>query len=200
MGCAMTLNSDTAKWYTGAFIAASVLALSGAGFFAYLVWESHASRIWPHAPGTVIASYSERTCGGYRTIHIWEAKIVYRYRVNGLTHEAARVGGQRIYCDSNRGTVDSWLQTHYPVGKAVDVFYNASRPDSAFLHPGHIAGIDIVMICALLVMSGLMAVGGRIALRLQARGPASPAISGTPSRRRTAHFTFKVSVGGKRRK
>jgi hypothetical protein len=170
----MALNSDNAKRYAGVFFAGFVLSLSGAGFFCYLVWQSYDSRYWLHAPGTIIASFSERTCGGYRTIRTWEAKIVYRYRVDGLDHEAARVGSQSSYCDRNRVNVDSWLQSHYPVGKSIDVYYDPSRPDSAFLHPGRIATIDIVMIFALLLICGLMAAGGRISLRLHARRFGAP--------------------------
>jgi len=165
----MTLNSDNAKRYAGMFFAGCVFSLSGAGFFSYLVWQSYDSRYWLQAPGTIIASYSERTCGGYRTIRTWEAKIVYRYRVDGLAHEATRVGSQSSYCDGNRVNVDSWLQNHYPVGEAVEVYYDPSGPDSAFLHPGRIATIDVVMTFALLLISGLMAAGGQLSLRLRAR-------------------------------
>jgi hypothetical protein len=196
----MTLNSDNAKWYASGFFAALIVALSGAGFFSYLVWESYDSRYWPHSPGTIVASFSERTCGGYRTTRTWEAKIVYRYPVAGLAHQASRVTSLKSYCDKNRSNVDSWLQNHYPIGQAVDVYYNASRPDSAFLRPGHVATSDVVMIFALLLISGLMAVGGWMSLRLCARRSDATTISGTSSRRRIAQFTFKLSVGGKRRK
>ena len=166
----MALNLHNAKRYAIGFCATALLTLAGAGLFCFAAWESYDSRAWPHVPGTVVASFSERSCGGYRQLPAWGAKIVYRYFVDGRPYEANRVGSySRIYCDSSRNDVNDWLTNNYPVGKAVEVYYDPSTPEAAFLHSGQIASLDIVMIFALLGISGLMALGAWMALRLHAR-------------------------------
>ena len=186
----MSLNRGNARWYAVGFFAMSFLTLSGAVYFTFLAWESHDSGDWPHVPGSIISSYSEHTCGMGKGGHTWEAKIVYRYVVDGLAHEARRVGNYSMYCESDRQGVNAWLKSHYPAGKSVEVYYNPSNPDATFLHPGQVATMDIAMIVAQLLMSGLMGWGGRMALNLLAANPGDMSIA-----RQTMRFKFKVSVG-----
>ena len=107
----MSLNRANAKGYAIAFFAASLLMFSGAAFFGLELRESHASGGWPHVPSWVIANFAERTCGSKTPS--WEAKIVYRYTVDGVAREAGRVGNYPLYCDSEREVALRWLKNHY---------------------------------------------------------------------------------------
>lgn len=131
--------------YATAFFFASLFMLGGTIFFAYEVWESQSSAAWPSTSGVIVSSFTEKTCGGARTTHSREAKIRYEYRVDGRAYTGNRVSNMRIYCDRNRGDADAWLQNHFPRGKQVDVYYNPSDPDAAFLHPGVVSKIDVAM-------------------------------------------------------
>src|SRR6266581_3514485 len=95
----MILNASNAKRYGLAFLAFAALMFCGAVLFAFSSWETYSSRDWPSVPGTMVASYTEHTCGGYRQVNSWEAKILYRYSVGGLLLWAGRMsfraGGTR---------------------------------------------------------------------------------------------------------
>lgn len=153
------LRSD-AKWRALFLFSISVITLSMAAYFLSVYWESIQSRDWPHVRGSVVKNYTTRTCGNNKTGKSWEARVVYRYVVDGYVHEAERVGNAPALCDDNRLQVEAWLDMHYPVGKAVDVYYNPARRNAAFLRPGDVGPIDAVMISAALLFSALMAFAG----------------------------------------
>lgn len=171
--------------YGIAFVLAALFMLGGAAFFAEMVWESHASAAWPHVPGVIVSSYTDRTCGGARTTLRWEAKVVYEYRVEGRSYQSGRVSNMRVYCDRDRQATLAWLKAHFPVGGPVEVYYNAADPQSAFLHPGVVSKIDVAMIFALLVVSALMALGAFLSFRRQSPAPA-------PLARRSVRLSFRI--------
>ncbi|MGZ5036502.1 MAG: DUF3592 domain-containing protein [Usitatibacter sp.] len=142
----------------------SLLMLGLAGYFLWVLSESLESRGWPHVQGSIVKSYSTRTCGTSKT-GSWEARIVYRYVVEGKAHQAERLGSTMILCRDNRSDVERWLEAHYPVDKAVEVYYNGANPDAAFLEPGDVGVIDVIMISAALILSALMAFLGWRSLR-----------------------------------
>ena len=136
----------------------ALLTLSIAVYFLSASWESVESRGGPHVHGSVIKNYTTRTCGSNKTGKSWEARVVYRYIVDGSIHEAERVGNTPILCDDNRNEVKAWLDMHYPIGKAVEVYYSRANHNAAFLQPGDVRVIDFIMILAALIFSALMAV------------------------------------------
>ena len=159
----MALNARNAKWYALGFGALSVFMLAGSALFLSGILEERASLEWPRTPGSVIASYSERTCGGYRTSHRWEARIIYQYRVAGVDHRGHRSAGTSMYCSSDREDVTKWLAANYPIGKTVEVYFDPADPDAAFLHPGVVNIIEEVMVFACAIISIMMAWGAVIA-------------------------------------
>jgi Protein of unknown function (DUF3592) len=168
----IAINRHNARWYAISFFSMSWLLLFLAGYFSYVAWERYDSSNWPRVPGSVTRSYSTLTCGSNRSFKSWEARIDYRYVVDGTAHEASRVAGYSILCDGDRNEVIGWLNAHYPVGKRVEVFYNPSDPDAAFLEVAPVRAFDIAMILAALVISGLMAYGGWTSLKVRNAGPA----------------------------
>lgn len=151
--------------YVASFFFASLVMLAGAIFFGVETWESHASASWPHVPGIITGTTTERTCSSGRGSSRWEAKIAYQYSVNGQQFRGYRSTNMRLYCDSRREDVVGWLANHYPVGKPVDVYYNPSAPDASFLRPGVVSTFEVVMVFGALAVSVLMALGGWLSLR-----------------------------------
>ncbi len=164
----MAINRDNARWYAILFLSISLVMLFLAGYFSYLAWERFDSRGWPRVPGSITGNYSTLTCLSSKSGRGWEARIVYRYVVDGSAHEAGRVSGDSILCGDDRREVHGWLNANYPVGKRVEVFYNPSDPDAAFLEPGQVRVSDVAMVLAALIMSGLMALGVWASLRVRA--------------------------------
>ena len=70
-----------------------------------------------------------------------------------------------MYCNSEREAVTKWLATNYPIGKIVDVYFDSSDPDAAFLHPGVVNIIEVVMVFACAIVSMMMAWGVVLARR-----------------------------------
>jgi hypothetical protein len=180
----MAINRENARWSAILFLSISLLMLFLAGYFSYLAWEKFDSRGWPSVPGWVVRNYSTLTCGSSKSGRSWEARIVYRYVVDGTTHEAGRVAGDSILCDDNRREVHSWLYSHYPAGKRVEVFYNPWYPDAAFLERGQVRVSDIAIVLAALVMSGLMALGAWTSQRVRAGKSPLPSWPGATRGRR----------------
>jgi hypothetical protein len=191
----MAMNSRNAKWYALAFGLFSMIMLAGSLYFLFRIFEDKASTEWPHTLGTITESYSERTCGFSRSGHTWEAHISYRYTVNGSQHQGHRVADSPIYCDSNRGVVLRWLKTNYPLGKQVQVYFNPSDHDAAFLHPGIVNIIDIVMVCVYAIMSALMAYGVLVARKVRA----SALVSSGATSRSKERYAFSIVFRRKRR-
>ena len=181
----MILNASNAKRYGLAFLAFAALMFCGAVLFAFSSWETYSSRDWPSVPGTIVASYTEHTCGGYRQVNSWETKILYRYSVGGRPYEGSRVSVLRRFCDSDKEIVQRWLGQNYPAGKAVDVFYNPADPGAAFLHPGVVSKMELFMIAVLVAIGGLLLWAGRMSFRA----------GGT---RYTARIGFRFSYRSKR--
>jgi hypothetical protein len=142
--------------------------LAGSLLFLHGILEERASLEWPHTPGTIIASFSERTCGSSKTFRTWEARIVYVYTVAGIEHRGQRVAGTPMYCDRERDGVTNWLERNYPAGKQVDVYFDPADPDAAFLHPGVVNVIESVMVFACAIVSAVMGYGARLALKARA--------------------------------
>ena len=139
--------------------------LGGAVFFGIDTWESRSSAAWPHVSGVITSTSAEKTCGSGRGSNRWEAKIAYQYTVNGANYRGHRSTNMRLYCDTRREDVVAWVSGRYPVGKAVDVYYNPSDPEASFLRPGVVSTFEMVMVFACLVVSALMALGGWLSLR-----------------------------------
>jgi hypothetical protein len=120
----------------------SLLFLAAAIMFCLKVWEDHASGSWPRVPGTVVRSYTDHLCPGRN--QRWAVRIVYRYVVDGQTHDAKRVGNSDpVYCDVEREKAARWLLDRYPAGKPVEVSYNPADPGAAYLEPGQVAYMDV---------------------------------------------------------
>ena len=91
---------------------------------------AEASRSWPTAEGTVVASEVVVTRGKGKT---YTAQVRYSYQVGGAPY-----GSDRIQFGSS-GTdqkVANATVADHPVGKRVKVYYNPGKPAQAVLVPG----------------------------------------------------------------
>ena len=87
---------------------------------------------FPKAKGRITASEVESTPGEKETIY--QPKIVYQYRVHDQDYEGSHVRFDEVSSDrpsEARKAVDA-----YPVGRTVDVFYDASDPSRSALEVG----------------------------------------------------------------
>jgi len=159
----VTTVSTPSMWVIGA-----PFALVG----AVLLWialrafgRDRAIKSWPRADGVILSSeitastqqYTDRY-GYWRT---WEActpKVRYRYTANANTIESKEFEGSRITrvsVTSDRGRTQL-LINRYPVGQAVQVYYDPKDPASSVLQlQTSIAGVIIGGMGMLFLLLGL---------------------------------------------
>ena len=116
-----------------------IFIAAGAGV-AYAGWlglaKAWASKGWPTAPGTVVASSVERQENrrSGRTSVTYHAGIRYQFQVGGTTFDGNRVAYGDYGSSSAshaRGIVD-----RYPMGRSVTVHYKPGGPEECLLDPG----------------------------------------------------------------
>jgi hypothetical protein len=119
--------------------------------------RADASKKWPRAPGTVIASVLEKLPG-----HRWRYRAVlqYSYRVAGKDYQASS-----IFWGGNEGRekhMTSVVET-YPAGSNVRVFYDPKNPTEAVLDPiQNTASRQLVLYALAMVTLGLFTVTGGV--------------------------------------
>ena len=119
--------------------------------------RADASKKWPRAPGTVIASALEKS-PQHRRRYI--AALQYRYRVGGKDYEATRVfwGGN----EGREKHMASVVET-YPAGSSVRVFYDPKNPAEAVLDPiQHTGSRQLVLYALAMITLGLFTVTGGV--------------------------------------
>lgn len=91
------------------------------------------ARSWPTARGEIISSGMSSSVVP-DSPDMYRPEIVYRYDVAGKTHTADRI---RFAIDSSysRSQVEQ-IADRYPVGQAVEVYYEPADPSRACLQPG----------------------------------------------------------------
>lgn len=94
---------------------------------------SNTSKNWPSVPGEVIKSEVETHRSDGETHYLPD--IVYTYAVDGKTYTSSKITVGDPPLDSNISPAKR-AQAEYPVGKAVDVYYDPEVPSSSALKPG----------------------------------------------------------------
>ncbi|SKA97309.1 Protein of unknown function [Prosthecobacter debontii] len=116
---------------------ALLVTLAICGTMVWFGWtgfsKSKASENWPTAPGVISSSrvveHTKRSSG--TTNKKFEAKIHYRYEVNGQSYQSDQV----TFMDgrfNTRSSAES-LANQFPTGLEVKVFYNPEAPAEAVL-------------------------------------------------------------------
>ncbi|MFY9759957.1 MAG: DUF3592 domain-containing protein [Xanthobacteraceae bacterium] len=119
--------------------------------------RADASKKWPRASGTVIASVLEKA-----PEHRWRYRAVlqYSYRVGGKNYQASR-----IFWGGNEGRekhMASVVET-YPAGGKVRVFYDPENPAEAVLDPiQHTGSRQVALYALAMITLGLFTVTGGI--------------------------------------
>jgi hypothetical protein len=113
-----------------------------AGLFLFLydiqgVCQGYRSTTWPTTSGEIIASRIETTSvkRGSRHSHYYHSPlIVYSYKVEGVHYSGNRIEpGRQV--SGHRQYVENIVEA-YPIGTAVNVYYNPDAPTLSFLKPG----------------------------------------------------------------
>ncbi len=119
--------------------------------------RADASKKWPRAAGTVIASALEKSAEHRRR---YIAALQYRYRVGGKDYQ-----GSRVFWGGNEGRekhMASVVET-YPAGTNVRVFYDPNNPAEAVLDPiQHTASRQLVLYALAMITLGLFTVTGGV--------------------------------------
>lgn len=137
-----------------------------AAVFAARAWrgtrQAIAARTWTKTLGQVISSgvvkelvrLRNRPGLGYRMAPYFEARVVYEYRVNGVTYQSDRQQfGERTLSSDVRD--EEARAAQFPPGRVVVVYYNPANPAEAALdpRPGAASVIYWVMAGLMLIMA-----------------------------------------------
>jgi hypothetical protein len=123
----------------------AVFFLIGAGLSWWgwtIVRNARASAAWPTTQGQITASEIEHSRDSEGD-DSYTPRVTYTYQVNGLSYESYMIKyGETSY--GNEGTALEIL-SRYPVGQAVNVYYDPTNPDRAVLEPGVSGGSYILL-------------------------------------------------------
>jgi len=112
------------------FILGLLLVFSLAALPQYL--RAKKSAQWPSVPGVITTSYMRS--GLCKGAPCFQGEIGYRYRVGSADYHGSSLSLGREHW----GAQEPWQRVldQYPVGKAVNVYYDPGRPATAILEPG----------------------------------------------------------------
>lgn len=109
--------------------------LGGTLLLAYMAYERREaarSADWPSTVGEVIHSKPQSFSTSYFTTH--DARITYRYWVDGRKYVSSRVTPETLGFGSRREAVE--VVERFPAGGPVKVYYDPKKPGRAVLLPG----------------------------------------------------------------
>ncbi len=179
-------------------------------FFAFIVTvklrQVRAASRWPSAPGEIVSAHA--SAGEVTTHHAtyYEnedkterrnfARITYRYKVAGKQYTCSRLSvGEDLGNDDVEGKLK-----RYPVGRAVEVFYNPADPGKAVLERNLPEGCAKAGMIALALVIGIIAFFGygldyavkRIAPHINDPSHASAVVFAATFSFLCAYFTFAL--------
>lgn len=157
-----------ALFFAAVATAGSVIAVAGLVTIALglrRMASARASMGWPSVKGTVLDARIDTEAPDPaaeddepRQATTFKPVIEYRFVVNGVTYEGARLAPDEL--DSGDRSVASDIVRAFPTGSPVDVFYDPTNPERAVLRPG-ISGASMIFpsVGVGLVVLGLSMVG-----------------------------------------
>jgi hypothetical protein len=115
-------------------IICTVLPFMAIGWYIYRQWKrskavQEQSQVWPSTAGIVIKSRVEVSGGESTSV---TPRIVYEYGVGGRTYQNDKLRPGDIYLSISSGNAYDVVD-RYPVGLAVEVFYNPANPAESAL-------------------------------------------------------------------
>jgi hypothetical protein len=95
---------------------------------------------WPTTKGVI--TISRLQVGYLKQMKGYYGNIQYKYHVGNIDYE----GSQRSFNRVHLAVEDAWQRVidAYPVGKAVDVYYDPKNPGFAVLEPGLLGEMDLL--------------------------------------------------------
>jgi hypothetical protein len=109
------------------------------GGFVFFMWGlpplkyANASKAWPSVPGEITRSEVETYRKDGKTQYLPD--IAYKYNIDGKNYTSSKVTVGDPPYTSNISPARR-IQSEYPVGKSVDVYYDPEVPSSSALKPG----------------------------------------------------------------
>lgn len=118
--------------------------------------DANASKNWPVAPGQVQATRPQRDTSSRKYNATYHYAVTYRYEVSGKSYTNDRYslgdGPTASKRFQNQGEAIAAARQDYPVGQAIDIYYNPAEPSSSVIKPGVGFGtlVPLVMGCIFL--------------------------------------------------
>lgn len=144
-----------------------------AGLFMVIVdglqaYEAYSSQFWPITSGEITKS-RVRIRGNASGARTYIPNIEYAYAVDPSDDTSELFNGERLTVDrppafENRALAEAKIE-QYPLGSAIDVYYNPDRPHKSILEPGFSSAKLINPLIGLLFL--VLAFGLKIYERLQ---------------------------------
>jgi hypothetical protein len=141
-GAERQIVSDVLKTFGGIWLAPFIFGLIGLANTT-MAWHRGARvATWPRTPGTVTHSrikkgkgWSDMGQGQSTGGTVYRPKIIYSYEVGGKHFQGTRVQFGTRWRERVKSKAASAI-TPYPVGQAVQVYYDPQRPGDSVLKPG----------------------------------------------------------------
>lgn len=145
--------------------------------------DAEAARSWSTTTGRIEAA-TVRTVhftNRMRNVDRYEQHVDYSYAVAGHPYRSGQIswGGRPMYEHLEDATRD--LERRYPVGRAVQVFYDPAHPGQAILEQANYYLGPIIMLPVGILLLGWGIVGRR-RMKRAAEAGASPGAAATPGR------------------
>lgn len=125
-------------------VTGGLVAIAGIGAVrtAINIVRRNRSKSWAIAPGRITASTmtEQEVSSTYQDSTIYHARIAYAYTVNGASHTGTRIEWIDAVGADSKDAARKILDK-YPVGQAVNVYFDAADPKSAILEPWRMRGI-----------------------------------------------------------
>ena len=131
----------TMKWLA---VISGAIFLSALVFFLPAAVRRDRSTLWPGAPGVIRATGLKTYLPKPHLEPSFTPTVCYTYTVESIPRTSTRLDfaeGRPVF---RKDEAIRWLETNYPVGKQVWVYYDPSDPDNAVLVPG---AEDSIFIC-----------------------------------------------------
>lgn len=102
--------------------------------------EAIASKNWPVAPGQVQSTRPQRDTSSRKYNPTYHYAVTYRYEVEGTVYSNDRYslgdGPTASKRFQNQGEAIAAARKDYPVGQAIDIYYDPAEPSSSVIKPG----------------------------------------------------------------
>ncbi|NJN73714.1 MAG: DUF3592 domain-containing protein [Limnothrix sp. RL_2_0] len=150
---------STASQLRVTLLFSGILTIGGVALILFgisFLKDANASKNWPIAPGQVQSTRPVRSSSNRKYNPTYHYAVTYRYEVEGrsFTNDRYSLGDGPTASKrfQNQGEAIAAARKDYPVGQAINIYYNPTEPSSSVIKPGVGFGtlVPLVMGCLFL--------------------------------------------------